>query len=114
MAMTLAGFDLAIEALIALAVGCLGQAVVAYEIFTGETLPRRGFFRHWRNALLLAAGYGVVVAGSLVVPLRPIYALLLTTVLVAVFYALLSWRSFAERERYITHLRPFVSGPRLY
>jgi len=31
-----------------------------------------------------------------------------------VFYALLSWRSYAERERYIVHLRPFVTSQRLY
>jgi signal transduction histidine kinase len=114
MSVTLAWFDLSIASLIALAISFLGQAIVAYEIFTGETLPRRGFFRHWRNVLLLAAGYGIVVGGSLVVALRSIYVLLLTTVLVATLHALLSWRSFAERERYIAHLRPFVSSQRLY
>ena len=62
----------------------LGQAVVAYEIFTGETLPRRGFFRHWRNALLLAAAYGIVMGGSLVVSLHAVYVLLLTTVQVVI------------------------------
>ena len=114
MSYTLGWFDLAISSLIALAVALLGQAVVAYEIFTGETLPRRGFFRHWRNAIILAAGYGVVVGGALVIQLRPVYMLLLTTVLMVVFYALVGWRSFGERERYIAHLRPFVSSQRLY
>jgi len=114
LSVALTWFDLAISSLIALAVTVLGQAVVAYEIFTGETLPRRGFFRHWRSALSLAAGYGVVVGGSLSIALRPIYVLLLTTVLMVAFYALSGWRSFAERERYMSHLRPFVSSQRLY
>jgi signal transduction histidine kinase len=114
LSVTLAGFDLAISSLIALAVACLGQAIVAYEIFTGETLPRRGFTRQWRNALILAAGYGIVVGASLAISLRSIYVLLLTTVLMVTFYALSGWRSFAERERYIAHLRPFVSSQRLY
>jgi len=114
LSVALAWFDLAISLLIALAITLLGQAVVAYEIFTGETLPRRGFFRHWRSALILAAGYGVVVGGSLAISLRPIYVLLLTTVLMVAFYALSGWRSFAERERYISNLRPFVSSQRLY
>jgi signal transduction histidine kinase len=55
-----------------------------------------------------------VVGGSLAISLRPIYVLLLTTVLMVAFYALSGWRSFAERERYISHLRPFVSSQRLY
>jgi hypothetical protein len=54
--------DLAIALLIALATVMLGQALVAYEVFTGKSLPRRGLLRFWRNALALAAGYGVVAA----------------------------------------------------
>ncbi|MBN1583362.1 MAG: hypothetical protein JXA89_21815 [Anaerolineae bacterium] len=114
MAVTLGWFDLIIASLIAVAVILLGQAIVAYEIFTGETLPRRGFFRHWRNAMILAAGYSAVAGGSLIIQLRPLYMLLLTTVLIVTFYALFGWRSFVERERYISHLRPFVSSQRLY
>ena len=30
------------------------------------------------------------------------------------FYALFGWRSFAEHERYITGLRPFIASQRLY
>jgi signal transduction histidine kinase len=114
MARTLAWFDLVIAALIALAVILLGQAIVAYEVFTGKTLPRRGLSRHWRRAVILAAGYGLVVGLSLTVRLRPIYSLLLTAILMTFFYALLSWRSYAERERTIEGLRPFVASQRLY
>ena len=31
----------------------LGQAIVSYEIFTGKTLPRRGFLHLWRNTVIL-------------------------------------------------------------
>lgn len=55
-----------------------------------------------------------MVSGSLTIPLRPIYSLLLSTILMTVFYALFSWRSYVERERYIQHLRPFVASQRLY
>jgi signal transduction histidine kinase len=82
--------------------------VVAYEVFTGKTLPRHGLRRYWRNAMILAAGYGVVVGLILTIQLRPIYSLLLTALLMTVFYALLSWRSYADRERYMQSLRPFV------
>jgi signal transduction histidine kinase len=114
MAVTLAWFDLVIALFITLAVILLGQAIVSYEVFTGKTLPRRGLLRHWRRAVILAAGYGAVVGLSLTIRLRPIYSLLLTAVLMTVFYALLSWRSYAERERAIEQLRPFVASQRLY
>jgi signal transduction histidine kinase len=114
MAATVGWFDLVIAGLIGAAVTMLGQAIVSYEVFTGKTLPRRGFLRHWRNAVILAAGYGVVVGWSMVIQLRSVYSLLLTTILMVVFYALFSWRSYAERERYIDSLRPFVTSERLY
>jgi signal transduction histidine kinase len=107
-------FDLIISGLIAAAVICLGRAIVSYEVFTGRTLPRRGFFRHWRNVVILAAGYGIVAGGSLTFNLRPIYSILIITVSIAPFYALFSWRSYVERQRYIAQLRPFVSSQRLY
>jgi hypothetical protein len=98
------------EILIALAIVALGQGIVSYEVFTGQALPRRGFFRHWRSAVILAGGYSMVIGWSLAVQLRPIYNLLLTTLLMATFYALFSWRSFVEREHFMAHLRPFVSS----
>lgn len=110
----IAWFDLAIASLITLAILFIGQAVVAYEVFTGKTLPRHGLQRHWRNAIILAIGYSAIVSISLTSHLRSIYGLLLATTLVSVFYALFSWRTFAERERYIHHLRPFVASQRLY
>ncbi len=106
--------DLVIELLIGAAIALLGQAVVAYEVFTGRTLPRRGLARHWGRALILAAGYGLLVGWSLTIRLRPIYALLLTAMLMTLFYALLSWRSYVERERTIEYLRPFVASQHLY
>ena len=109
-----AWFDLAIATTIGVAVVLLGQAIVAYEIFTGHNLPRQGFFRHWRRVIILAAGYSGVVGGSLSVELRPIYSVLLTATIMTAFFAMLVWRSFDEREQAIRQLRPFVSSQRLY
>jgi len=114
MALAVAWFDLVISALVAAAVILLGQAIVSYEVFTGKTLPRHGFLRHWNRTIILATGYGLVVGGSLTLQLRPIYGLLLTTILMVAFYALLAWRSYAERERTMDQLRPFVASQRLY
>ncbi len=106
--------DLAVSLLIAVSVLFLGQAVVAYEIFTGKTLPRRGLRRYWRNAILLAAGYSALTAWSVAAQSTQLYGLLLAALLVTVFYALFNWRSYVERDRYIEHLRPFVTSPRVY
>jgi signal transduction histidine kinase len=106
-------FDLSLAGLISLAIIMLGQAVVSYEVFTGKALPRRGFFRHWRNTILLAAGYAILIGWSLTAQVRPIYSLMLTALLMVVFYALFSWRSFVEREQFMARLRPFVSSQRL-
>lgn len=109
-----AAFDLSVALLVSISVVLLGQAVVHYEVFTGKTLPRRGFMRHWRNAVILAAGYGLTMGLGLTVRLHPIYSLLLTAILMTVLYALFSWRSYTERERYIGQLRPFVTSQHLY
>lgn len=106
--------DLVVETIIGVAILLLGQAIVSYEVFTGKTLPRRGLLRHWQRVVLLAVGYGFLVGGSLALSIRPIYSLLLTTMLMTLFFALVSWRSYVERERYIASLRPFVTSQRLY
>ena len=111
---TIARLDLLVSGLIAAANLTLGQAIVAYEIFTGKTLPRSGLRRQWLLALLLAAGYGLLVGGVLSLQQRPVYSVLLSALFMTAFFALLSWRSYAERERYIEHLRPFVSSQHLY
>ncbi len=110
----LGGLDLVISALIGLAVLLLGQAVVAYEVFTGRILPRRGLARYWRNAVLLAGGYSLVVGLSLTGRLMPIFILLLATVVMTVFYALMGRRSYTERDSFLETLRPFVSSQQLY
>ncbi len=46
--------------------------------------------------------------------LEPVYAALLTAVLMTSFFALLSWRAYAEREQAIQQVRPFVASPRWY
>lgn len=106
--------DLLISFLIAVSVTLTGQAIVSYEVFTGKTLPRRGLLRYWYRALILAAGYSVVISLSVSLALPAIYSLLLGACLLVLFYALLSWRSYVERERLMADLRPFVASPQFY
>jgi hypothetical protein len=111
---TIAQFDLVIASLIALAVIFLGQAITSYEVFTGKALPRHGLARYWRRAVILAGGYAIVISLSLTINLRPIYSIVLSALLITIFFALLSWRSFSERQNFINQLRPFVTSPRVY
>ncbi len=111
---TIAQFDLAIASLIALAIIFLGQAITSYEVFTGKALPRHGLFRNWQRAIFLAGGYAIVVSLSLSLNLNPIYSVVLSALLMTVFYALQSWRSFTERQYFIDQLRPFVTSQRVY
>jgi signal transduction histidine kinase len=110
MALTVALFDLVIAALLGLSVILMGQAIASYEVFTGKSLPRQGLWRYWRRALVMAGGYSVVMSASLTLTIPPIYSVLLGLILIVVFFALLSWRSFGEREHYIRSLRTFASS----
>ncbi len=106
--------DLLVSLLISLVIILLGQAIVSYEVFTGRTLPRRGLRRQWQRALLLAAGSSALAAAAVTLDIRPIYGLLLAVLLMILFYALVSWRSYVERENLMDSLRPFVASQGLY
>ncbi|MBW3636603.1 MAG: hypothetical protein KY445_09085, partial [Armatimonadetes bacterium] len=105
--------DLIIESAIALAVMLLGKAVVSFEIFTGKILPRRGFWRQWRAIVALAGVYAGLISLSLGFEMRPIYPILLTTALMSAFLAIFSFRAYADRERAVTNLAPFVASQHL-
>jgi signal transduction histidine kinase len=114
MAYTVVWFDLIIASIIAVAVLFVGQAIVSYEVFTGKTLPRRGLKYYWRRLILLAIGTSALVSLELTLNLQPVYSLLIGIILIIVFYAILGWRTFNERERYLNYIRPFVSSQQLY
>jgi signal transduction histidine kinase len=114
MDITIAQFDLVIASLISLAVLFLGQAITSYEVFTGKALPRHGLLRYWRRTIILAGGYATAVGLILSLNLHPIYSVVLSALLMTVFFALLSWQSFSERQNFIEQLRPFVTSLRVY
>ncbi|MEM7331519.1 MAG: ATP-binding protein [Chloroflexota bacterium] len=106
--------DLIISSVIAVAIFMLGQAVVSYEVFTGKTLPRGGLFKHWQRVVILAMSYGFVIGAVRGLRFRNIYGLLLATILMTFFFALVSWRSYVERDRFMDNLRPFILSQHLY
>ncbi len=106
----IAVFDLVIAFLVAIMIIMLGQAVISYEIFTGKALPRKGFQRHWRNAIIAAAGTAMFISFSIVFRPAPIYSLTILGIILMVFFALLSWRSFVHRDYLMRRLRPFINS----
>jgi len=106
--------DLTVITLVGVAVVCIGQAIVAYEIFTGMSLPMRALLVQWRRTLLLAGAFSTLVSADLVIHDPAIYVLLLATIVMVFFIALAGRRSYIERERAIETLRPFIASPRIY
>jgi signal transduction histidine kinase len=107
-------WDTVVCALIGASVVLMGKAVMSYEIFSGKTLPRRGFLRQWRYIVLVAGAYSAFVATCLEFDWHPIFPLLLTTAAMSVLLALWNWRSHMEREQSMENLRPFVASQKLY
>lgn len=106
--------DLLVSLLIAAAVLMVGQAVVAYEIFTGKTLPAQGLRRQWVNVVKLALGYSAAIGVTYAVQISAAYVIILATLIIAAAYAVFGWRTYQERQRYISALRPFATSQHFY
>lgn len=106
--------DLLVSGMLAGVMVLIGQAIVTYEVFTGQVLPRQGLQRYWRRAVLLAGGFGLVIGWAMAWGLEPIFVITLTALVTTGFYALLSWRAYSERERAMRQLRPFIASEHRY
>lgn len=106
--------DAFVALLIAIVIIFVGEAVVSYEIFTGNALPQSRLAEQWRLIQILAAYFAILVGGSLALPIAPIAVLVLATVLVALMVAIVGWRAAREREHAMELLRPFVASQGLF
>ncbi len=106
--------DAVVLMLIAAALVLVGEAVVRYEIFTGKVLPRQGLRRHWRLAILLAALLSPVFGYEVIRSADQFWLATALLLLATFMYALLNWRSYRGRERYLANLRPFIGSQGLY
>lgn len=106
--------DLTISALVGAVVLLLGQAVVAYEVFAGRTLPRRGLHRHAVTAAALSLAYALLVPAALARWPGPVQGYLLGSALAVALYAVLAWASYSDQERQARHLRPLVGGRHVF
>ncbi len=113
LAVLVARFDLGIAFLLGYAVTLLGQAITSYEVFTGKALPRNQMRRQWYLLLLMDAVSSLILGFAVALRLPSIYTALAGAALAVALYALLTWRTFIEREALIHRLRPFLSSPRV-
>jgi signal transduction histidine kinase len=102
--------DLAVSLPISAAVVLLGQAVVSYEVFAGRALPRRGLRRQWHLILVLAVLSSAIAGLTFAAQANPVFTIVVLTVLAASSYAVLGWRSYAERQAQAEELRLLVSS----
>ena len=110
---TLGIMDLILSVMIGAVVLLVGQAIVSYGIFTGKPLPRRVFKRQWVYAIIMSAIVAIIFAASLQVKLRMVYSLLLAAILLAAFFAWITWRYLIERDVAIHQVRPILTSPKL-
>jgi hypothetical protein len=75
--------------------------------------PIHTAFRFTHHVLRVTS-FGAVVAWTLAIHLRPLYSLMLATLLMTLFYALYSRRTTDERRRFMARLRPFLAGQERY
>jgi len=109
--------DFGITLLVTIAIVLIGESAVVYEAFTGRSLPRQGLRRQWRYLTIVAAGYSLAGGVGFAVQFSLNYltaVILMMTVFLAFAFALVSWRTYLEREQYIAHLRPFVTSEHVY
>ncbi len=112
---TLSWLDILISGMIFIASLLIGQAVVTYEVFTGNILPRRGLLKHWINALFFNIVFSCMCAGILVLPKSSSSILIIFLLILVAGILTLSIRtSLLEREIGIGQLRPFVKYGFLY
>jgi signal transduction histidine kinase len=105
--------DLALAILLMTAILLLSRAIVAYEIFTGQTLPRRGFLIQWKVTIGLLGLLSTLPALGVTGHIPPILTGLALLFGAAFAFALSGWISFGERERSMRQLRPFTTSHRL-
>lgn len=106
--------DLLISGFIGMAVVLLGRAVLSNNVLTEQVQSTQGFFARWRNVVLVLALGSILITLLYLAPIRPIYSLLLTTVLAVSAYALFIWRERVEHQGFMDRLRPFVSSLHLH
>src|SRR5439155_906851 len=90
-------------------------AIGMYALFASASIlvALVALYRPVQPDRFLAGGLGGLMAISLELSIDETLRLLLALLIVTAFYALVTWRLLAERERSLDRLRPFVASRQL-
>ena len=105
--------DLTATFAVALVILLIGYSVVRHGILIERSLARRGFFKQWRGIVIVSTAVAIFIAILVSVTHSNLGGLLLITSLAAVTYALFTWSSYTDHDRYIALLGPFVRSTSL-
>jgi two-component sensor histidine kinase len=105
--------DLTATFAVALVILLIGYSVVRHGILIERSLARRGFFKQWRGIVIVSTAVAIFIAMLVSLTHSNLGGLLLITSLAAVTYALFTWSSYTDHDRYIALLGPFVRSTSL-
>src|SRR5713226_6360614 len=105
--------DLSANGAVALVILLIGYSIVRHGILIERSLARRGFFEQWRGIVIVATAVALFIALLVTFTRSNLGGLLLITSLASIAYALFTWSSYADHDRYIALLGPFVRSTSL-
>jgi two-component sensor histidine kinase len=105
--------DLTATFAVAMVILLIGYSVVRHGILIERSLARRGFFKQWRGIVIVSTAVAIFIAILVSLTQSNLGGLLLITSLAAVTYALFTWSSYTDHDRYIALLGPFVRSTSL-
>jgi hypothetical protein len=108
--LVIVGADLAVQVALSVLGLLVGWAVVRQGVLVERRLPQRGFLSRWRGTAFVGAILACVVAAMAAFQPEALPNLLLLVTLATVAYALFTWQSYGEHDRWLTQLRPFVAS----
>ncbi len=86
----------------------IGYSIVRYGILIERPLAHRGFFEQWRGIVIVATTVALFIALLVQLTASSLGSLLLITSIATGTYALFTWSSYTEHDRYVSLLEPFL------
>jgi len=88
----------------------VGLAVVRQGILIERRLPQRGYLSHWRVTTVVAAALACVAVAMVAAQPVALGDVLVLVAFVTITFALFTWQSYGEHDRFLAQMRPFVTS----
>ncbi len=110
----LTGLDIVIEILITIAILLIGQAVMVYEIFSSNPLPRNGLRKRWFFAIWVGGIFAILLSVILLYFSRPELAYLLFIPFIAAIMTFQNHQAGKDREMESQQIRSMATPLHTY